>query len=81
MLISRDLFKCLCANKISLNVTKTEVIIFHDPHKILDFNIRLKLNGEPLTLSNSVRYLGISLDPFLPCGSLLTNFSPLNFVK
>ena len=61
----KRLFKWLCANKISLNVSKTEVLLFHDTHKNLNHNIRLKLNGKPLYFSESVKYLGVFLDNFL----------------
>ena len=47
----RRLFKWLCSNKISLNVSKTEVLLFHGPHKTINHNIRLKLNGKFLSLS------------------------------
>jgi len=37
-------------------VAKTEFILFGDPHKIVDYNIRLKLNGKLLNLSNYIKY-------------------------
>ena len=61
----KRLFKWLCANKISLNVAKTEVILFRDPRKLIYHNIRLRLNGNPLYFSPYVKYLGIYLDCFL----------------
>ena len=58
----RRLFKWLCANKISLNVSKTIVLLFRDPHKIINHNFSLFLNGKPLEISQSVKYLGIHID-------------------
>ena len=46
----KKLSNWLNANKISLNVSKTELIMFKRRLKKLDFNLKLKLNGK--TLSN-----------------------------
>ena len=40
-----DLFEWLCANRLSLNVSKTEFIIFKPPKKSLSDRITLALNG------------------------------------
>lgn len=56
------LYKWLLANKISLNCSKTEFIIFKKPHDYIDFNFRLKLNGHLLQTSDSIKYLGLYLD-------------------
>ena len=39
------LFEWLCANRLSLNVPKTEFIIFRPPKKPFNQRIVLKLNG------------------------------------
>ena len=36
----KRLFKWLCANKISLNVSKTEVLLFHNKHKNINHNVQ-----------------------------------------
>ena len=59
------LFQWLNANKISLNVTKTEVVIFRRKKKQLDCDLNLKLCGKKFKPSNYVRYLGIYLDEYL----------------
>ena len=59
------LFKWLLANKISLNCSKTELIIFQKPGYELNFDIDIRLNGHKLTLSNHIKYLGIYLDKYL----------------
>ena len=61
----KRLFKWLCANKISLNLSKTEVLLFHNVHKTINHNVRLKLNGKVLYFSHSVKYLGVYLDDLL----------------
>ena len=56
------IFEWLCANRLSLNVSKTEFIIFKPPRKHLDQRITLKLNGTTLFESKKIRYLGIIMD-------------------
>ena len=64
-LINRDL-KLLCtwlrANKISLNASKTELIIFRDPRKKIVHEINIKINGKKLIPHKFVKYLGIYID-------------------
>ena len=55
----------LSTNKISLNVEKTELVIFKSPRKVLLDEIKIKLSGKRLYPSNSVKYLGIKIDRFL----------------
>ena len=61
----RVLVSWLNANKISLNASKTEFVIFRSPWKPLDCIPRLKLSGKILTASKSVKYLGVHLDEHL----------------
>ena len=58
------LVQWLNANRISLNVAKTEVVIFRRKKKQLDCDLNLKLCGKKLKASNYVRYLGIYLDEY-----------------
>ena len=63
--LNRDLkylFEWLCANRLSLNVSKTEFIIFRPPKKILHERIILKLNRTKIYESNKIKYLGLILD-------------------
>ena len=55
----------LSANKISLNVEKTELVIFKSPRKVLLNEIKIKLSRKRLYPSKSVKYLGIKIDRFL----------------
>jgi hypothetical protein len=59
------LLNWLHANKIALNATKTEVIIFRNPKKQLNYDVKLKLNGKYLLPSSHVKYLGILIDEHL----------------
>jgi hypothetical protein len=54
----RSLYKWLLANKISLNCSKTELIIFGNPN----FNFKIKMNGHKINPSPFIKYLGIYLD-------------------
>ena len=56
------LFEWLCANRLSLNVSKTEFIVFRPPKKSLMSRIVLKLNGTKIFESPKIKYLGIILD-------------------
>ena len=58
----KNLTNWLNANKISLNVSKTELIIFNPKGKPLDFNMKIKLNGKRLYPTDSVRYLGVKTE-------------------
>ena len=67
-LVNRDmkhLNNWLSANKISLKVEKTELVIFKSPRKVLLDEITIKLTGKRLYPSNSIKYLGIKIDRFL----------------
>ena len=59
------LIQWLHANKISLNVAKTEVIIFRIKKKQLDFDLNLTICGKILQVSSYVTYLCIYLDEYL----------------
>ena len=59
------LVQWLNTKKISLNVAKTEVVIFKRKKKQHDSDLNLKLCIKKLKPSNYVRYLGIYLDEYL----------------
>ena len=61
----RFLYNWLLANKISLNCTKTEFIIFHKPGHPCSHNFKIKVNGHRIFPSNAIKYLGIYLDSTL----------------
>ena len=55
----------LNANKISLNASKTEFVIFRSQSHKLDFIPYLKVSGNRIYSSQCVRYLGVLLDEHL----------------
>jgi len=61
----RVLVSWLNANKISLNTNKTEFVIFRSPWRRMDCIPRIKLFGQKLSPSKSVKYLGVHLDEHL----------------
>ena len=58
----KNLTYWLNANKISLNVKKTELVIFKHQRKKLDSPIKIKLSRKRLYPSKSVKYLVIKID-------------------
>ena len=44
----KSVFEWLCANRLSINVTKTEFIIFKPSKKPINQRIVLKLNGKTI---------------------------------
>ena len=52
------LYKCLLANKISLNCSKTELIILGKSN----FEFIIKMNGHKIKPSPYIKYLGVYLD-------------------
>jgi len=56
------LLKWLKANKIQLNVAKTEVILFKQKQKSLTYDIKIKLDGKRMRFSRYTKYLGILID-------------------
>ena len=55
----------LKANKLSWNVKKTELIIFHPKNTKLDYSVKFKLNGKRPNPISIVKYLRILLDKHL----------------
>ena len=60
-----EVFNCLCANKLSLNIEKSNYVIFRPPQKLVNYPINLKINSEKLMHENSIKYLGIMIDSHL----------------
>ena len=48
--------------KISLYFSNAKLIIFKPKRKLLDFNIKIKLNGKRLYPTDSVKYLEVKVD-------------------
>ena len=58
----KNLSNWLKATKISLNVGKTELVLFTSSKKQLDCDLKIKLNEKRLYQIDLVRYLGIQID-------------------
>ena len=58
----KNLTDWLNANKISLNVKKTELAIFKHKKKKLECPIRIKFSKKRLYPSNLIKYLGVKID-------------------
>ena len=56
------LVEWLHANRLSLNVAKTEFIIIRPPRKSLDNRITLELDQKTIFESTNIKYLGLLLD-------------------
>ena len=54
----------LMANKISLNASKTELIVFREPNTPLPI-LNIKLNGVKLIPKTQIKYLGLVMDEHL----------------
>ena len=52
----------LSANKLSLNIDKSNLVFFHPPQRKLPFHVTLSLNGINLNQEFSIKYLGIIID-------------------
>ena len=55
----------LRANKISLNASKTELLIFRSVRKNIDYDMRIKIDGKRIFPSSFVKYLGLYVDEHL----------------
>ena len=53
----KNLSQWLKADKFSLNVKKTELIIFHPKNNKLDYSVKFTLNGKRPDPISTVKYL------------------------
>ena len=58
----KRLVNWLNANKISLNLKKTEMVIFKSKLKKFEGDLKIKLSGKRLYPTESVKYLGVKID-------------------
>ena len=61
----RSLNKWLKANKIHLNASKTELLIFRHPNKPINYNLTIKIDGKKIIPSKYIKYVGILIDSHL----------------
>ena len=60
-----NVFDWLCANRLSLNAKKTELVLFKPSNKKADNRLTVKFQGMKMFLSNKVNYLGVLIDSSL----------------
>ena len=58
----KHLVNWLNANKISLHVKKTEMVIFKSKEKKFEGDLKTKLSSKRLYPTESVKYLGVEID-------------------
>ena len=56
------LAKLLKINKLSLNVTKTYFIIFHNRQKLIDAKINIKINNSLIDQDSLTKFLGVIIN-------------------
>ena len=54
--------KWLCCNQLSLNIEKSNYVIFHAPQKKITFPVHLSLNNCLLKQESATKYLGVLID-------------------
>lgn len=57
----------LCANKLSLNIEKSNFVIFRPYQRKLPIDINLNIRGKNLKQVEHVKYLGVFIDSNLSC--------------
>ena len=66
----------LKANKISLNASKTEFLLFRHPNKPVNYDLKIILDGHRIYPSKYVKYLGILIDPHLTWSYHVKSLTP-----
>ena len=55
----------LCANRLLLNVEKSNFVIFHPVQKKVNYNLQIQINSQAIKNETQIKYLGITLDSHL----------------
>ena len=71
----RKVRKWLDANRLSLNISKTNYVIFHSPSRRINEFIRIKLGSKTLTRVDYIKYLGVLVDSTLSWKPHITELS------
>ena len=61
----KNLTLWLNVNRLSLNISKTNFVIFHTYNKPLQYNVTLKMNKKAIVQKNHIKYLGVIVDSHL----------------
>ena len=60
-----NLFDRLCANRLSINTQKTDLVLFKPPSKLADVRLTISFGSTKIHMSNQVSYLGVLIDASL----------------
>ena len=69
------LYLWLNVNRLSLNIDKTNFIVFHPYNKPTKKRITIKINKKAINEKNSIKYLGILIDSTLSWKDQILNIS------
>ena len=65
----------LACNKLSLNIDKTNYVIFHPPQKKLPFHMQILINNKIVKQEKTIKYLGIFIDSHLSWKTHISHIS------
>ena len=78
----KHLIEWLNANRLSLNVKKTKLLIFHSKYDKSNLkDIFIKIQGQPLKSSQYIKYLGVYIDDTLSWNKHINELNLLNLAK
>ena len=60
-----QIVQCLRTNRISLNASKTEIILFRPKTKTITKHLNFRISGQKVNIVKQTKYLGIYLDEHL----------------
>ena len=66
----------LRANKISLNTSKTKIVLFRSKRKTITKKLNFRISGQNIPISKSVKYLGVMLNENLSWDSHMAYILP-----
>jgi hypothetical protein len=72
------IFQWLCSNRLALNISKTNFVIFHPFNKPMKEVITLKINKKAIAEEQCVEYLGILIDSTLSWKSQISTIAKKN---
>ena len=61
----KGVVKWISANKLSLNIPKTNYVLFTPRNKIIDYEINIKIDDTPLTRVEEAKCVGLTFDEHL----------------
>ena len=70
-----EIYHWLCVNKLSLNIDKSDYVIFHPPQRKLNYEMQIFVNTQKLKCVSNTTYLGVSIDCHLDWKSHVSNIS------